>query len=184
MDLPLKTYKNQAFILKNFVVDEIDALNKWCLENYTKSFFKDGNMGKPGTRLTTRNAFKKDGLVSFPKEAYIIKQKIINALNITEYKEPGFHHGIVCGIGFDDGDIYSHRDPTWHSNTYTFHCNLLSNKSIEGGNTYINNKIFSVDVGDLLCYDVSNQQHRVDTIIGDSPRILWVFGFSLPNSVI
>jgi hypothetical protein len=137
-------------------------------------------MGDPGTRLTTRYSTVKEGL-SFPDAAYRIKSRIIDKLNIQNHKEPSFFDGIVCGIGFEGGDIFSHKDPIWHKDTYTFHCNVLTSKPEQGGNTFVRNKMIPVEEGDLLCFDVSGQKHKVDKIIGEKPRILWVFGFSLPN---
>jgi len=177
-----KVKENSAFIIKDFVKDELDALNSWCLFNYQSSFFKDPKMGAPGTRLTTRLSYPEDGL-SFPKEAYEVKKKIIDFLDIKNYKTPGFYDGIVCGIGFSGGSIYSHKDPVWHENTYTFHCNILSKKPLGGGETYVNNKEMFVNQGDLLCFDVSNNEHMVTEIVGDEPRILWVFGFSIPKNI-
>ena len=178
----VNTYENTSFVIKDFVKEELQNLNSWCLNNYKKSFFKDANMGKPGTRMTTRFSSTSEGL-NFPSEAYKIKSKIINRLNLVNYKQPSFHDGIVCGIGFNGGSIYPHIDPVWHKNTYTFHCNLLSNKPLLGGETYINSQLFPVECGDLLCFDVSSQEHMVSEIYGDEPRILWVFGFSIPTNV-
>lgn len=176
------TYQKTTFVVNNFIDEqEMNSLNKWCLANYQKPFFKDANMGKPGTRMTTRFSFQEDGL-RFPEEAYKIKKKIIKTLGIENYRQPGFYDGIVCGIGFNEGSIFSHRDPVWHPGTYTFHCNIISNKPQSGGNTYVNDKLIPVNEGDLLCFDVSGQDHMVDEISGEIPRILWVFGFSLPEA--
>ncbi len=183
MHLSLNTYKDEVFVIKDFVNKELDALNTWALDNYTKPFFKDSNMGIPGTGFTTRYNSEKDEIIKFPKEAYEIKEKIVKALDIKSYKNPFRlqNNEIVCNIAFNDAEIRKHKDPIWYPETYTFHCNILSSKSEQGGNTYINDELFSVNAGDLLCYDVSNKEHVVDKVIGDSPRILWIFGFCLPD---
>jgi hypothetical protein len=167
------------FIIKNFASeDEIEQLNLWTINNYKKHFFLDANMGIPGTRLSTRY-FNDCSQLNFPKETFSIKQRIINVLDLKNFKMPGFCHGIVNGIGFNDGDIYEHTDPVWHENTYTLHCNIISQKPEVGGVTYIEGEKYETDPRDLLVYPVSEKKHNVDTIRGETPRILWVFGFCI-----
>jgi len=167
----------RPIILKNFIDKyTVEQLNKWTIDNYTKEFFRDANMGKPGTRLTTRYSHN----FEFPDIAYKVKDKIISTLGI-KFLEPAYKDGIVSGIGFEGGSIFEHIDPTWHPNTYTMHCNIISQKSIDGGITYIERIPYETDPTDLLLYPVSTLSHYVDEIKGNIPRILWVFGFSVNN---
>lgn len=167
----------KPILIKNFI-DEytIGQLNNWTMVNYTKEFFKDANMGKPGTRLTTRYSCN----FEFPDIAYKIKEKIINTLGIN-FQKPAYKDGIVNGIGFEGGSIREHIDPVWHPDTYTIHCNIISQKSTSGGITYIDSIPYETDPTDLLIYPVSFSRHKVDEIKGSIPRILWVFGFSVNN---
>jgi hypothetical protein len=167
----------KPIVLKNFI-DEytIEQLNNWTLSNYTKEFFKDANMGIPGTRLTTRYSRN----FEFPDIAYKIKEKIISNLGI-KFFEPVYKDGIINGIGFEGGSIYEHIDPVWHPDTYTLHCNIISQKSMNGGIPYIDGIPYETDPTDLLIYPVSISNHYVDEIKGSTPRILWVFGFSIDN---
>jgi len=162
-------------VIKNFI-DEytIEQLNKWTMGNYTNEFFKDANMGIPGTRLTTRYSHN----FEFPHIAYKIKEKIISTLGI-KFQEPDYKDGMVNGIGFEGGSIFEHIDPVWYPDTYTVHCNIISQKSTSGGITYIEGVPYETDPADLLIYPVSSLSHYVDEIKGSIPRILWVFGFSV-----
>ena len=168
-------------IIKNFVnEEEFKELNLWTLNNYNSVYFTDANMGSPSTRLTTRYAGEKIDF-SYPKCAYNIKNKIIKCLNIdNKYLSPPIgKDSIVNGIGFDGGDIFEHTDPIWFPNTYTIHCNIISQKSIKGGVTIIENREYDINEGDLLIYNVSHLKHKVTLIEGERQRILWVFGFSV-----
>ncbi len=170
-----------AKIIKNFVnEEEIKELNFWTLNNYKSEFFTDANMGVPSTRLTTRYAEENTNF-TYPKVAYNIKNKIIKCLNIdNKYLSPPIgKDSIINGIGFDGGDIFEHIDPIWFPNTYTIHCNLISQKSLKGGVTIIDNKKYDINEGDLLIYNVSHLKHKVTLIEGKKQRILWVFGFSV-----
>ncbi len=170
----VKTIEN--FVNKN----QLEELNDWTLDNYKKLSFTDANMGIPSTRLTTRYTGKNINF-SYPKVSYKIKNQIIKQLNINnEYLSPPIgKDSIVNGIGFDGGDIFEHMDPIWFPNTYTIHCNIISQKPLKGGVTIIENKEYDINEGDLLIYNVSHLKHKVTSIEGNLPRILWVFGFSV-----
>lgn len=169
-------------IIKNFASDqELQELNNWCINNHkNRLLFRDANMGEKNTRLTTR--YSDNIKFSFPEVATSVRQRIIDQLVITDYKTPPFHDGIVCGIGFEGGTIYEHLDPVWHDNTYTLHCNIISQKSLSGGTTIIDGTEYETEPNDLLCYPVSELKHSVTEIHGSVPRILWVFGFSVPKN--
>ena len=168
-------------IIKNFIKkSDLDILNNWTLSNYKSSFFNDANMGIPHTRLTTRY-YNQENDFTYPKLAYDIKNKIIKKLDINDkYLPPSIgKDSIVNGIGFESGNIYNHIDPIWFPNTYTIHCNIISQKCLKGGVTVIEYIEYDINEGDLLIYNVSHLIHRVTTIEGKKPRILWVFGFSI-----
>ena len=179
----------EPFIVKNFISNEdVIQLNKWTMSNYKNDFFKEANMRLRGTRLTTRYSDEYETTFSFPEIAYKVRQKIINYLGSKiehfSYKQPIYKHGIVNGIGFNGDVVYSHKDPVWYPGTYTLHCNIISQKSLEGGVTWIEGVKYETEVNDLLVYKVSNLLHQVDEIKGNIPRILWVFGFSINERLI
>jgi len=132
-------------IIKNFLEEnEIKVLNDWSLNNYHKSFFTDPGMdiNYPRTRLTTRihgNLVYKGPendkeKVEYPQEAFNIQKRIIETLRLKNALFPNqFRHGIVTGIGFEFGSISLHQDPIYLPNTYTVHCNFLTQKPIVEG---------------------------------------------------
>ena len=61
----------------------------------------------------------------------------------------------------------------------TLRCNLLSRKSEEGGELFVNNKEYPMEEGAIHCYLVSENPHRVEEVKGDTPRVLWMFGFGV-----
>jgi hypothetical protein len=170
-------------ILKNFISpEEVESLNSWCLKNYTKSFFRDPNMDRyhQRSRLTTRGCGLDNITINYPKESYNIQNKLIKELNIKKpLYPPPFYNGIVNGIGFKNGSIFSHRDPIYFQNTFTLHCNFITKKSIHGGTTIINQKEYDINESDSLVYVVSHQDHEVTPIDGNEPRILWCYGFCI-----
>lgn len=171
-------------VIKNFISNREKAtLNNWALENYQERFFSDPNMDpfNKGTRLTTRRSPNSTAdYIKFPKVSYDIKSRIQKKFNLQFAPHPNqFFNGIVCGVGFENGSIFEHTDPIYYTNTYTLHCNLISQKPLSGGITIINDKEYEIEERDLLCYIVSHQKHLVTPSIGKKERVLWCYGFSI-----
>ena len=139
------------------------------------------------TRFTTRlkneiDHEKENIKIDYPDSAYQIQEKIIKEFKLQNVKTPpSFVDGIVNGIGFEGGSICDHIDPIYYDDTHTLHCNIISQKSISGGITIIENVHYDIDEGDLLCYIVSNHRHKVTKTFGNKLRILWVFGFCVDD---
>lgn len=179
-------------VIKNFVSgQELNDLNSWTLENFKTNpqWYHDACMDdfREETRFTTRlyndiDHKEQNIFIDYPKQVYDIKKRIINFFRLEDYKQPpSFVDGIVNGIGFEGGSISEHTDPEYYVNTSTLHCNVISQKAISGGVTIIENVEYDVDEGDLLCYIVSKQKHRVTQTVGSKNRILWVFGFCIDD---
>lgn len=173
----------QPHIIKNFILnDTIKVLNNWACETIKQHphYFTDPQMGLKDTRFTTRY-YKDCNKLSFPVEALDLRVKIADFLNIESYKDPDYCNGIVCGIGYKNGDIYEHTDPVYHEGTYTLHCNAITQSAEEGGITIIEGIEYPTKPNDILVYPVSKVRHSVSTIKGNTPRILWVFGYCIDN---
>ena len=179
-------------IVKNFVSkEELNVLNSWTLKNFkcNSHWYKDAGMDefKEQTRFTTRLGNEVDHkrekiTINYPQEAYNIQKRIKKFFRLENCKQPpSFVDGIVNGIGFEGGSICTHIDPEYFDDTSTLHCNVISQKSISGGVTIIENNEYDIDEGDLLCYIVSKQYHRVTETVGSKNRILWVFGFCIDD---
>ena len=141
----------------------------------------------PGTRFTTR--FPNESVapsIDYPDAAHIVRQRIVNYFNLNEYKSPpSYSHGIVNGIGYAGGRIEEHIDPTYYPHTKTIHFNAITQHADGGGHTIIGGVEYNdLDTTDLLIYQVSEVHHEVTVTEGDTPRILWVFGFCLDNKKI
>ena len=175
-------------VIKNFASKkEIDALNQWSLKNYKENphYYDSANMDydDPGSRVTTRlnnsvNHIEEDRFIDYPQTAYNIQNRIRAKFELWNQEHPpSFIDGIVNGIGVRDGYICKHIDPVYIPGTHTVHCNIISQKSDSGGITFIEDKEYDVDPGDLLCYAVSEAYHEVTITRGSTNRIIWVYGF-------
>ena len=181
---------SKSFVLRNFLfIDDVRELNQWTLENKHQKFFEDACMDRnnPGTRFTTR--FPNESVaphIDYPNAAQIVRQRIINYFHLEGYKSPpSYSQGIVNGIGYNGGRIENHIDPTYYPNTKTVHFNAITQKADRGGHTIIGGVEYNdINSTDLLIYQVSEIHHEVTPTQGDTPRILWVFGFCLDDEKI
>lgn len=183
-----QTFK--SFVLKNFLFqDDVRKLNQWTLDNCHQEFFGDAKMDpdNPETRFTTR--FPNGTVASniqYPNAAHIVRQRIINYFDLDGYKSPpSYSYGIVNGIGYSAGRIIKHIDPIYYPNTKTVHFNAITQQADGGGHTIVDGIEYNnLNSTDLLIYQVSEAYHEVTSIEGNTPRILWVFGFCLDNKKI
>lgn len=182
--------KKLVKIVKNFISDdEVKVLNQWTLDNYTQPYFVDPKMNRDSvqTRFTTRHAYGRceeyqDYKVQYPKEVYDIQKRLINYLKIKENTIapwPSFTDGIVTTIALPPGSCCKHTDPIYFDNTYTLHCNFVTQNPKNGGVTYVEDIPYKFEENDMVMYITSHLEHEVTEISGDIPRILWVYGFGI-----
>jgi hypothetical protein len=77
---------------------------------------------------------------SIQKKFMIYKKDYWNYLKIKENTIapwPSFTDGICTTIAFPPGSCCKHTDPIYFENTYTLHCNFVTQNPESGGITYI-----------------------------------------------
>lgn len=158
-------------ILPNFVSNqECNILSNWILQNHHS--FVDARM--EGIRKTTR--YLTTG-IQFPKAALEIREKVRKTLQLEDMVRPPFINGMVASYAEPGDTCYTHKDPEWVKDHHTLHCNVIVQKPQSGGNVVIEGKEYDLPEGDLICYYVSNLNHGVTEVLGNTPRLMWIFGF-------
>jgi hypothetical protein len=182
--------KKLVKIVKNFITDqEVKVLNQWTLDHYKNPYFIDARMNEDEekTRFTTRHADERYGeyqdyKVQYPKEVYDVQKRLFNYLKVKENTIapwPSFTDGIVTTIAFPPGSCCKHIDSVYYENTYTLHCNFVTQNPESGGITYVEDISYQFDKNDMIMYITSHLEHGVTEISGNVPRILWVYGFCI-----
>jgi hypothetical protein len=169
-----KAFIKDIIVLKNFISEgECEELSQWMLKKLPCL-----QVAKhPGTnRLTTR--YLKS--VDFPKIAFDVQSKIIKHFGMTLSNPPPFCNGMIASYGWEGDACECHVDPRWHPNHVTFHCNILSMKPLTGGHVIVDKTVFQLNVGDMMCYPVSELTHGTTRIEGEKARLLWIFAFCVP----
>jgi hypothetical protein len=172
----------------NFISEEESkVLSNWTSSNYDQPYFMNPKMNndKVQTRFTTRHAHHRiseyqDFKVKYPKEVYNIQKRIFKYLNLTLndiIPFPAFTDGIVTTFGFSPGSCISHKDPIYYQNTYTLHCNFCTQTPESGGITILEGKEYPFKYRDMIMYVASHVEHEVSECVGNTPRVLWIFGF-------
>lgn len=163
-------------ILKNVIsVKEKEELSNWILKNKDNSYFS--RAGQKGTiRQTTR--FTED--VEYPKVALEIKERIRKKIGIKTDFNPKYKDGMVASYGFEHDSCSIHTDPTWYPNHITYHCVVLLSAAETGGIPVLDKIKYPIEEGDGLFYAVSEIPHGTTLTTGEKPRMIWIFGYSIP----
>lgn len=165
--------------IKNLItVSERDTLVEWIESNIgTDVFSLSGHEGT--VRLTTR--FSNNNVVMYPSIVYNIRDRIKKILDIRTDFYPSYPHGMVASYGLEEDECSMHTDPVWFDNHITYHCVLLLNSPESGGVPLINGQYYPMEELEGLYYPVSEVEHGTTKLIGNVPRLLWIFGFSIPK---
>jgi hypothetical protein len=182
-------YDNQVLIVRNFISqDECDALNSWVDSAIEEDQFVEGVTGDwdkkefsiTKKRLTNRMSEK----IEYCSLVYAIQQKLRESFPAISNSEVIKNHGkdgVVVSVTYNDGDVYKHKDPSVGEGLSGARFNILSSKAESGGLIHVEDKTYELNEGDLMAYLVTDLYHSVDVCNGNNPRILFMFGFCVPQ---
>ena len=167
---------NKICVIDGFASDaECAALANWTEQNFSQKFFRSV-CGRISTRADR-------GKIPFPQEAYVIQNRVIEALGLSGVRLAPFVDGMYagCSRNMREYRYEPHRDPTYFPGTYTLHCNIVVTDSPGGAVAIQNNGVVEMQKGRLVAYPVSELTHEVLEAKSEAPRNLWVFGFCVPR---
>jgi hypothetical protein len=168
---------------KQFITQtQCDELNAW-VDLAIVNKWLDMGRGKDArwnvtTRLTTRpyrNRFE------YPQIIHTIFSQITDALGLHDLPKSvagGGRDGVVVSCTYANGDVYEHTDPM-EGESHVLRCNIMSQKADDGAKLYIAGEHIDIEVGELHCYLPSDVPHYVTTAQGQTPRIMWMFGYQV-----
>lgn len=157
---------------------ECDSLSKWIFLNMSQGYFQKAD--HPGcNRMTTRGV--ELDTIPFPPLAFIIQERIHDHFGLDNYevKYPFYHNAMVASYGFTPDCCEAHKDPRYYEGFTTFHCLSLLSQPEKGGTPVIDGIEYPMDKGDVLWVPVSECEHGTTLLEGNTPRLLWIFGFSV-----
>ena len=173
--------------IKNFVTpQECAALNEWVYKGVEQGWLANGINGVGGPRgntkrLTTRFS---GGRFKTPKLVKDVSERVRSAMGVSAF--PLIHDhgqdGFVVSYMIDGGDCHEHLDPPAPTSyNLCLRCNIMTQGAESGGKLFVNSQEIDVEAGELHCYLASEYKHRVSTVVGPTPRILWMFGAYVPD---
>jgi hypothetical protein len=171
----------QVFVFPNFLdVDVCNKLNEWVDAGVEKKWLDKGlsrgSNWEYSNRLTTRNYADR---FEYPSIVYDVFKRITKELNLLDLPKSiigGGKDGIVVSCTFSGGDVYPHIDPK-EGELEVLRCNIITRSAESGGELYIGGNKIDINVGDLHCYLPSTVEHYVTEVKGQTPRVLWMFGY-------
>ena len=168
-------------VVKNFLSRaDIAELNAWVEEGVEKKWLDIGltTRGQPTTPDTRVTSRLYGDRFNYPEVALRVANKIREYCGISNAPLIEGHgkNGIVVSCTFPDGDVYAHRDPRVREDLAVLRCNVMTQGADAGGVLYVGGQPVPIEVGDLHCYLVSEHEHYVTTVEGNTPRVLWMFG--------
>lgn len=89
-------------------------------------------------------------------------------------------NGIVTNYTPPTGDVAVHRDAQSADGLAALRCNVVTQQADLGGVLYIGGQEVPLNAGDLHCYLVSEYDHYVTEVQGNTVRINWIFGAYVP----
>lgn len=165
---------------------ECEALNDWVRLGVENRWLDCGTdkdvIGLTySKRLTTRPY---GGRFEYPELVYSIFDQITKLLELEPFSKStngGGRNGVVVSYTLPGGDVYSHTDPM-EGDLHVLRCNVMTQAADAGAELFIGGEKIDVGVGDLHCYLPSAVEHHVTTAEGNTPRIMWMFGYQISKA--
>jgi hypothetical protein len=169
---------------KNFITaDECAALNSWVDEGVTKKWLDSGiSRGdyQYDKRVTSRLYADR---FNYPELVRQLSKRIRDFCGVSGYGliEGHGRDGVVVSCTFPGGDVYAHKDPRSALGLTTLRCNILTRAGDSGGVLHLGGDEVILEVGELHCYLVSEHVHFATEVVGNTSRVMWMFGAHVPK---
>jgi len=174
---------NKVLYVRNFLsLEECNQLNKWVELGVQNKWLDLGRSKEAiwvyNKRLTTRAYADR---FNYPKIVYSVFNKITNYLKVEHLDKSiagGGKDGVVVSYTLPGGNVYAHKDPM-ENDRHVLRCNVMTQAAEDGAELFIGGEKINIEVGDLHCYLPSNIEHYVTEAKGNTPRIMWMFGYQI-----
>lgn len=166
---------------KNFLSPaECSALNAWVLRAIEFGWMNeatDKTGARHNKRLTTRLYGDR---FEYPKFVLDVSDRVRRFCGVADMpliKQGHGRDGVVVSCTFPTGDVYPHIDrPKLSEEHAILRCNIVTQAPEGGAELFIGDQSFVPEQGELHCYLPSEYEHYVTEVLGNTPRILWMFG--------
>jgi hypothetical protein len=172
-----------VFIFRKFAsASECEMLNQWVNLGVKNQWLdlgaSEGTNWTYDKRLTTRNYGNR---FEYPEVAHQMFARITTLLELHNTPKSVFGRGkdgVVVSYTLPGGDVRKHKDPM-EGNLHVLRCNVMTQAADAGAELFIGGEKIDIGVGDLHCYLPSDVEHYVTTAEGNTPRIMWMFGYQI-----
>lgn len=155
-------------------------LNAWVREGVERKWLDIGVFRGASQhtedRLTTRAYGDR---FEYPQIVYDVFEQITQSLGLHDLSKSEFgggRNGVVVSCTLIGGDVFKHCD-LMEGSKHILRCNVMTQAADRGAKLYIDDEHIDVEVGELHCYLPSTVPHYVTKVEGQTPRIMWMFGY-------
>lgn len=151
---------------------EREVISSWALRRYCD--FQPNGFGRQ-----FGNLYRPD--LGVPDECWAVRQRVVDQFHLHAFStEPMFRD--YCGFITEGGAIHHHSDPD-NSKGVHVRYNVMISKPHSGGDPYQDDVLIPVEEGEVWRCNASRVTHWCSAVVGDKPRIVLSFGFSIPEEV-
>lgn len=177
-------------IFKRSFLDEktCQVMNAWVVSGVKNNWLDVGvrldvDMGRGSEwadkgRLTTRIYGHR---FDYPDVVHEVFDRITDELRLHGVPKSvvgGGKDGMVVTYTLPGGGVCPHKDPM-EGDSHVLRCNVMTQAADAGAELFVEGEKINIGVGDLHCYLPSDVEHYVTEVGGDTPRIMWMFGYQM-----
>jgi hypothetical protein len=144
---------------------------------------KTNNLLTLGAKTEVRYTSRLDpDLYQYPQSVIDISNRVRAYCGVSNYPlifEQG-RNGIVTNYTPPTGDVSVHTDSRSPDGLAALRCNVVTRQADLGGVLFIGGQEVPLAAGDLHCYLVSEYEHYVTPVEGNTVRVNWIFGAYVP----
>jgi hypothetical protein len=180
-------------VVRNYLdTASCEQLNQWALDATAQGKLGPGlNLVEGGHWTNFKGVIAQKRYTSrtyahnfiYPELVRDIFTRIKTELNLKNaaVSSMGGRDGVVVSCTYPGGDLYLHKDLKEGPTVSLLRVNILSKAAQSGGLIHVEDAVFDLQQGDMMAYLVDEYEHSVETVEGNDPRIMWMFGLLVPK---
>jgi hypothetical protein len=143
----------------------------------------DNNLLTIGLKTVVRHTSRLDSdLYQYPQWVLDLSNQIRTYCGVSSYPiiDGQGRNGIITNYTPPTGDVFAHTDVRSPEGLAALRCNVVTRQADSGGVLFVGGQEVPLKAGDLHCYLVSEYEHYVTAVAGNTTRVNWIFGAYVP----
>jgi len=159
--------------------DTCDTLSRWYFDN--QHHFRTGTTWSAELHGLVRDERRRiitTDVTDLPLVAHDIGLELRRRYPMIQDSFALFAHGITVSAIYPPGDFYTHTDTNYKKDGLSVvGFNLLVSQPEGGGVVTVKGQQYEMRQGDMMAYPITDYEHGVSAITGNTPRVMWSWRF-------